>query len=103
VGGGKRVSVLWVWVLMTLPNLYIFFLSLFYPVYIYIYVRLTLYLRDGNCFEGGTKSYIYICQNHSVAHMHFYVVNYEYDGFVQIMVTTYYIIFFLAFYFYSSH
>jgi hypothetical protein len=35
--------------------------------------------------------------------MHFHVVNYEYDGFVQIMVTTYYIIFFLAFYFYSSH
>jgi hypothetical protein len=35
--------------------------------------------------------------------MHFYVVNYEYDGFVQIMVTTYYIYLFLAFYFYSSH
>ncbi len=29
-------------------------------IYIYIYIRLTLYLRDGNCFEGGTKSYIYI-------------------------------------------
>jgi hypothetical protein len=25
--------------------------------------------------------------------MHFHVVNYEYDGFVQIMVTTYYIFF----------
>ncbi len=58
MGVGKRVGVVWVCVLMTLPNLHT-----------YIYIRLTLYLRDGNCFEGGTKSSIYVYAKIIVLHI----------------------------------